>query len=462
MKTQTAIEELQTLFQQYKEEAIKDYFTFLKFESVSSEPSYKDQVLACAKWVSSYLTDAGFLVESWPTSGYPTIFAHYDRAGPDQPTLLIYNHYDVQPVDPLDLWESAPFVPTVRDGEVYARGAQDNKGQCFYVLLALKAILKSTGSLPVNIKLCIEGEEECGSTGLSGILKERKKDLKADYLAIVDLGLPNLQTPTITLGVRGLVTMDVEVTCTRTDIHSGSHGGIVYNPIHAIIKLLGDLRNSDGKIGIPGFYDDVKPVSDTEKSLVSLEFDSKTYESNFGTKATGGEREFSPLERNWFRPTFEINGINGGYSGDGFKTVIPAKATAKVSCRLVPNQEPSKIGALVSAYLKKNAPEGTQVNVSIHSGSGTALRASADSKIATAFATAYQEIFHKECKRIYSGASIPVVTELAKACGGEVILVGLGLPGDCIHAPNEHFGLNRIEMGFLSIARVLQLMGKQD
>ena len=458
MKILSPIEQLQKLFQESREEALRDYFTFLKFESVSSEPSYRDQVLGCADWVTTYLTDIGFSVEKWSTTGYPTIFAHFDKAGPDKPTLLIYNHYDVQPVDPLNLWESLPFSPTIRNGQVYARGAQDNKGQCFYVLLALKAVLKSTGTLPINIKLCIEGEEECGSTGLSGILKAKESELQSDYLAIVDLGLPNLQTPTITLGVRGLVTMDVEVSSTYTDIHSGSHGGIVYNPIHALVKLLSELRGPSGKIVIPGFYDSVKPISDDEKALVSLEFDDQSYKEIFGTTPTGGEVEFTPYERNWWRPTLEVNGINGGYSGDGFKTVIPAKATAKISCRLVPDQDPEEIASLVSSYLSDRAPGGTTVRVNIHPGSGTALRARADSKIAVAFATAYEEIFNKKCKRIYSGASIPVVTELAKACKGEVILVGLGLPDDCIHAPNEHFGLDRIEMGFLSITRVLQLL----
>lgn len=452
------IDKLKEIYAEYRDNALKDYFTFLKFKSISSEPDFQEQVLACADWVSAYLNKLGFEVQLWPTSGHPTIFAKNMKAGPNQPTLLIYNHYDVQPVDPLELWESPPFEPTLRNGQVYARGAQDNKGQCFYVLLALKALIEKAEGLPINIKLCIEGEEECGSTGLAQLLKTKGKDLRADYLAIVDLGLPNPSTPAITLGVRGLVTMDVEIKCSNSDLHSGSHGGLAFNPIHALVALLSSVRDASGKITIPGFYDDVVAISDEEKQQVSLAFDTKKYESNFGTKPTGGERALDPLERNWLRPTFEINGIKGGYSGEGFKTVIPAKAMAKVSCRLVPNQDPYKIGRLVANFLETRAPEGTEVAVHVNPGNGTAVRARPDSAIAKAFSKAYEEIYGNRCERIYSGASIPIVTQLAEVCQGEVILVGLGLETDCIHAPNEHFGLDRIEKGFLSIARTIQLL----
>ncbi len=460
MKAQTEISQINELYQTYREQALKDLYTFLKFQSVSSEAEFKTQVLACADWVVDYLKKIGFEVEVWPTQGHPTIFAQYNRAGPSQPTLLIYNHYDVQPVDPIELWQSPPFEPTVRNGEIYARGAQDNKGQCFYVLLALKAMIESQGSLPINIKLCIEGEEECGSHGLSQIAKTKSKQLKADYLAIVDLGLTEITKPAITLGLRGLVTMDVEVSSSHTDLHSGSHGGVAFNPIHALVGLLASVRNKEGAVTIPGFYDDVQPLSKEEKSQLALDFDVQAYEATFGTKPTGGEAAFSPVERNWIRPTLEINGINGGYSGTGFKTVIPAKATAKVSCRLVPKQDPMKIGKLVAHYLESHAPAGTHVKVTIHPGVGQAVRASIDSAVTKAFATAYAEVFQKPCEYIYAGGSIPVVPELATACGGEVVMVGLGLPDDCIHAPNEHFGVERIEKGFLTIVRALQLLKK--
>lgn len=458
MKPTKDVEQLKQIFERTKEKALADYYTFLKFESISSEPSYKDQMQACCNWVASYLKDIGLKVEIWRSKGHPTIFASYDKAGPKQPTLLIYNHYDVQPVDPLDLWHSPPFEPTEKNGQVFARGAQDNKGQCFYVMLALKTLMERDKSLPINIKLCIEGEEECGSVALSSILKEKKAELKADSLAIVDLGMQDAKTPAVTLGVRGIVTMDVEVTGTHTDLHSGTHGGLAFNPIHALVKLLTVIHDDAGKVTIPGFYDNVTSLSEKEKKEISLAFDPHRYEADFGAKPTGGETSFTHLERSWTRPTVEVNGISGGYSGEGFKTVIPAKAFAKVSCRLVPNQEPDRIGHLVADFLEKSAPQGTKVAVHLHKGGGKAVRAKASSKVAQAFAKAYEEVFHTPCKYIFAGGSIPIVTALAEACGGEVVMVGLGLDSDCIHAPNEHFGLDRIEKGFLSTARAIELM----
>lgn len=456
LMTTSTVTDLTNYFEQSKQEILEDYYAFLRYQSVSSEPQYQEELLACVDWVENYLKKIGFTVEIWPTHKHPVIFASYEKAGPNQPTLLIYNHYDVQPVDPLDLWLSPPFEPTVRNGEVFARGAQDNKGQCFYVLLALKKLIERDGTLPINIKLCIEGEEECGSAGLTGILQEKKMRLKADYLAVVDLGMEGPSQPAVTLGTRGILTMDVVVTGTHTDLHSGSHGGIAFNPIHALIKVLNSVRDENGRIAIPHFYDDVAPLKSEEKAQISLNFDANKYEMDFGAKPTGGEQGYSPQERGWTRPTLEVNGINGGYSGEGFKTVIPAKATAKVSCRLVPNQDPKKIGQLVSDFLQKQAPEGTKVSVHLHPGYGKAVRANVGSKAVQAFAKAYSEVFDTPCQFIYSGGSIPVVTALAEVCEGEVVMLGLGLSGDCIHAPNEHFGIERIKQGFLSMVRGIE------
>lgn len=455
------METLKQLYEKNKQDALKDYFTFLSFESVSTDPKYKPYVEACANWLSDYVRKIGFDVELWPTSGNPVIFASNLKAGPSKPTLLIYNHYDVQPIDPINEWTTPPFQPTIRDGEVYARGAEDNKGQCFYVIQALKALLQKDQKLPINIKLCIEGEEECGSVGLAGILKneKRQEQLQADYLAIVDMGLKDKNTPAVTLGVRGLVTMEVRVHGSKTDLHSGSHGGIVYNPLHALVEMLSKLRDTNGKVTIPGFYDDIKEMEPKDKALIALNFDPAKYESMFGAKSTGGEKAYSPLERAWNRPTLEINGITGGYGGAGFKTVIPAKAMAKVSCRLVPNQEPMKIGTLVAEYIKKIAPEGVKVDVEIFGG-GKAIRANPSSKVVKAFAKAYEELFKKPCEYIFDGGSIPIVTQLAEASSSEVILLGFGLPDDQIHAPDEHFGVDRLEKGFLVMHRAIELLGR--
>jgi acetylornithine deacetylase/succinyl-diaminopimelate desuccinylase-like protein len=449
---------IKSLIEKNRDQILEDYYTFLSFSSISSESEFKQQVLDCADWLKDYLEEMGFKVELWPTSNHPIIYASYLEAGPSKPTLLIYNHYDVQPVDPLSEWSSPPFKPTLREGEVYARGAQDNKGQCFYVLQALKLMLKQNGSLPINVKLCIEGEEEMGSAGLSQILKKRPKELQTDFLAIVDLGLRDAQVPAVTLGIRGLVTMDVEVKGANIDLHSGSHGGIVPNPIHILVEMLSNLRNDKGKITIPGFYDQVLDMPLEERSKVSFNFDLTDYQKTTGAYPVGGEKEFSALERAWIRPTLEINGIYGGYTGSGFKTVIPAKAWAKISCRLVPNQDPHQIGELVANYLRANAPQGVQITINTHPGIGKAVRANASAKIVTAFSKAFEEVFGVPCEFIFEGASIPIVTELAEVCGGEVILIGLGLPGDQIHAPNEHFGLDRIEKGILIIARGLELL----
>lgn len=454
-------ESIKELFDAQFDEIMADFFTFLRFQSISSEPKFKPQVNACAQWLYNYLSDMNLEVEIWETTGHPIIFAQNLKAGPKKPTLLIYNHYDVQPVDPLNEWESPPFEPTIRHGEVYARGAQDNKGQCFYVIQALKLLFKQHGSLPINIKMIIEGEEECGSASLSNLLKSQQKDdvLKADYLAIVDVGLPKHDMPAVTLGTRGMVTMDVEFQGSFGDLHSGSHGGIAYNPLHALVETLSKLHDQTGRVTIPGFYENVAEVDAQSKKLFSLEFDRNYYQKTYGVLPSGGEKHLEPLERNWFRPTLEINGLSGGYSGPGFKTVIPAKAHAKISCRLVPNQEPHEIGRIVANYIKHHAPEGIIINVHVHSGMGKAVRANPYSPLAKAFAKAYEDILQKPCQFILSGASIPIAPELANASDAETVLVGFGYGDDNIHAPNEHFGVDRIEKGVLMMCQAIKNLG---
>lgn len=437
---------------------MEEFMTFLRFPSISSEMQFNPAMKECADWLMRYLKNLDFKIELWPTKGHPVIYASNNEAGPDKPTLLIYNHYDVQPVDPLEQWQTPPFQPELRKGEIYARGAQDNKGQCFYTLQSLKMIRELTGSFPINIKLCIEGEEEIGSTGLAAILMQKKEALQADYLAIVDLGIQNAARPALTLGIRGIVTLDVEVQGSSTDLHSGSHGGIVPNPIHALVKLLASLRDDRGEITIAGFYDEVNTISLQERSAVSFDFDVDEYYQQTGAAPTGGEMSYAVLERAWLRPTLEINGICGGYTGTGFKTVIPAKAMAKISCRLVPDQQPAEIGKKIADYLNKNAPLGIEVKVDVHSGQGKAVRVSPHAKVVKAFSLAFEEVFKVKCTYIYEGASIPIAAELAAVSGGETILLGLGLTTDQIHAPNEHFGVDRLEKGILIMARALMLL----
>lgn len=452
-----ALLKLREVYQENQTGFLEEFFTFLKFPSISSDPAFSKDVLLCAEWLVSYIKSIGFSVELWEQKGHhPVIFAAWNGAGSDAPTLLIYNHYDVQPVDPLELWHSPPFEPVVREGVIYARGAQDNKGQCFYVLQALKILMAKNKTLPLNIKLCIEGEEECGSAGLMRLLPEKAQQLQADYLAVVDLGIKSATEPALTLGIRGVLTMEVEVTGSKMDLHSGSHGGIVYNPIHALVEILGQLRDPEGKIAIPGFYDGIEVHSAAEMEKLSMEFDAEQYENTFGAKATGGESALPPLERNWLRPTIEINGICGGYTGLGFKTVIPAKAFAKISCRLVPHQDPQEIGEKIARYLEQKAPPGVAVQVKLSKGHGPAVRTRSDSHLAQAFASAFEEVYAQKCHFIFEGASIPIAAALALASHSDPILLGVGLADDAIHAPNEHFSIDRLEKGCLMIARGIE------
>jgi acetylornithine deacetylase/succinyl-diaminopimelate desuccinylase-like protein len=449
-----AIEEL---FLASEQEIKHTYFEFLRQKTLSADPLFRKNLQASAQWLEGYLKESGFLVDLWNKDDAPVIMASYCKAGKSAPTLLIYNHYDVQPVDPIDLWQSDPFEPVQKGNDIFARGAQDNKGQCLYVLSALKALIKKEGSLPINVKLCIEGEEESGSASLSSLLKdpEKQKALQADFLLVADVGMKNAETPAITLGTRGLIAFTVEVEGSSTDLHSGVTGGIVYNPLHALVEILASLREPSGKIAIPGFYEEMKTTLAEELSLISLDFDKEEFKRDFGAEATGGEKSFSPLERAWLRPTLEINGITGGYGGPGTKTVIPAKAQAKLSCRLVPDQDPKKIGSLVKHYIEAISPHGVNVICHVHDGMGKPIRTSPQSHLVKALSLACKKFFQKSPKFIYEGASIPVIAELTLASCAEVAFFGLGLATDKIHAPNEHFGWDRIKKGFCIICDTL-------
>ncbi len=450
---------LQELFAKQKDEVFQDFFSFLRFKSIATDPNYDDEVEACADWVSSYLKGYGLSVEKWETGRAPVIFASDLRAGPEKETLLLYCHYDVQPVDPLEEWLSPPFEPTIRDGEVYARGAVDNKGQCFYTLVAIKTLLKQLGQLSVNLKIVIEGEEESGSVGLSKILEEKREALKADYLLIVDSGVYKLEEPAITLGARGITCMEVSVQEADYDLHSGMAGGMAYNPNRALAEMLSKLHHEDGSVAIPGFNDEVIEIAPREKEALCFKFDPVQFHTLFGFEPTGMETGFTPTEACSLRPTLEINGMWGGYTGPGFKTIVPATAHAKLSCRLVPDQVPERITALVRDFLISNTPKGLKTKVEIFKGSGRGFRTNPGSRIAQLMTESYTQVFQKPCKKILMGGTIPIAVELAETAKAEMLLVGLALPGDHIHAPNEHFGLDRFEQGYLTICRTLELFG---
>ena len=449
-----------TLYDHNAKQIQADYFSFLRFKSISSEPEFKSEVRACALWVKKFLEESHFKAELWEGSGHPIVFAENLAAGPDKPTILFYGHYDVQPVDPLELWESPPFEPEIRGGNVFARGAQDNKGQTMYVMSALKILAAENGQLPVNVKLCIEGEEECGSLGLMEILNKKQAQLSADYMAVVDLGMDREDRPTIPLGLRGITTLTMILTGSNSDLHSGMHGGIVYNPNHALVEILAKLRDETGRITVPGFYDDITELEEEVRSRISFDFDSEGYERDFEAKPTGGEKTCSAVESVSLRPTLEINGLAGGYAGDGFKTVIPAKALAKISCRLVPDQNPDTIWEQVTTYIKKLVPDEIMVEFPGSPEGGNPFCSDHSSPIVKAVAQAYEEISGVQTGYNMQGGSVPVVSSLVDAVGAETVLMGWGLMDDNIHAPNEYFSMQRFKKGFLSIARLLELMAQ--
>lgn len=409
---------------------------------------------ATAEWLLQGFNASGFESTLWETENHPCVFASHCKAGPDAPTLLFYNHYDVQPVDPLELWESDPFVPVIKDGVVYARGASDNKGQCFYTFCALRAFLELSKDIPINIKAFIEGEEEVGSVGTEGILHKRAEELQADYLFIVDGGLLEPNVPAIGLGLRGLLCLQVDVVNSSIDLHSGIHGGVAFNPNHALIQALSTLWDASGKIAVPHFYDGIQELSDEERAMLTSKSDKKKYERDFGIKYFVEEPGYHLGETSTIRPTLDINGISGGYAGEGFKTVIPAKASAKLSCRLVAGQDPHTIATEIQSWILKQLPKGLDAKVEILQ-EAPAFQTSFDTTVVKIAKTAYEEVFRKPCGLFLCGATVPIVTGLAKASNAETVIIGMGLDSDDIHAPNEHFDLSRFETGYMTIARIL-------
>lgn len=439
-------------------EICEELFAFLRFKTISTDPAYLKEHPRCCEWLTDLFERMQFKTETIETSGLPLFYAENLDAGENAPTILIYGHYDVQPVDPLELWASDPFEPDVRQGEVYARGAIDDKGQILFAAMAARALFAVEGKLPVNLKFCIEGEEECGSKGLSEGLSSLKEKLQADYLLVVDCGLPDAGTPAIDLGGRGIVTMEIALKGSNEDLHSGSFGGVAYNPNRALAELIAECWDADGRVAVPHFYDGVEELSEEEKKLYEVAY-GKGHAKEAGIAAFSGEKGRSLVESNWLRPTLEINGLSGGYTGAGFKTVIPAKAVAKISCRLVPNQDPKKVARHVADFLKAKVKKGIELEVKIGQ-AARAFRGRADSRLAKAVGAAYEELFKKPCQKILSGGSIPVVADLQDAIGAQVVGMGYGLAGDQMHAPNEHFGLDRFKKGILTVARALQLMGE--
>ncbi|MBS0626865.1 MAG: dipeptidase [Verrucomicrobia bacterium] len=446
-------------FEENEEKIKQDFFHFLRFSSISTDPLHHKECLKTADWLISYLHDVGMKAELLESPGLPVVFADSgEKKG--CPSVLLYHHYDVQPVDPVSLWESDPFSPRFDGERVFARGASDNKGQCFLTLTALKAMSQLIKDLPLQIKLFIEGEEESGGAGTYAVLKDKKHLLKADYLCVVDFDLTAPDSPSISMGYRGLAAFEIECCNAKTDMHSGSHGGIALNPIHILTNTIAKLWDDTGKITIPHFYEGIEPLSLEEKEKIDLSFDEEKYKKEFGVGAFCQEKGVTLKEANWLRPTLEVNGLWGGYTGAGFKTVIPAKAYAKISCRLVPGQDPEKIEKHLTKFFLDHTPKGAEIRIKWHHGA-KAYRSNFSSPLVGAVVKSMEDVFQKPCHYTLSGGSIPIVKDLAEATGGEVALIGFALETDNIHAPNEHFRWECFKKGFLTMARLLWELAKE-
>jgi len=440
---------------------IEELKEFLRIPSISNNPEHKNYMEDCSKWLSDHIKSIGFeKVEVYNTPGHPIVYAEYMKAGKDKPTVLLYGHYDVQPVDPLDLWTDPPFEPTIKDGKIYARGTTDDKGQLFIHLKSLETYLKNENSLPVNIKILYEGEEEIGSPNLSNFLEDNKELLKCNLVVISDTSMYAKGLPSICYGLRGLAYMQIDLVGPNRDLHSGSYGGGVENPINALANLITKLKDEKGKILIDGFYDDVIPLSNKERDeFKRLPFDENNFKNDLEVDELFGEDGYTTTERISARPTLDCNGIWGGFQGEGAKTVLPSKAGAKISMRLVPNQQPKKIAELFEAYINKIAPKSVKVKVTdLHGGkpSVTPIDTPAIKAAVESLKKGYgvEPVFMKE------GGSIPIVNSFKEILGADTVLLGFGLPDENAHSPNEHLDLDNFHKGILSITHYLNELSK--
>lgn len=431
---------------QTEKQRFAELFEFIKFPSVSGQPDRKDDVAACGAWLTKHLAAIGFKTQLMPTGGHPLVFAEY-FVGKHLPTILYYGHYDVQPPEPFELWTTPPFEAQIRDGYIYARGSSDDKGQTFTHIKGLEAILKSTGTLPVNVKLLIEGEEESHSANLPKFLKANKEMLKADIVVVSDTGQFSKDQPAVTFGLRGIASCEVFVDGPNRDVHSGAFGGSIANPINTLCWMVAQLHDKNGKVAIPGFYAGVKPPSKWERAqFKKLPFKEATYKKMLGVPGLQGEKGFSTLERNWSRPTLDVNGFTGGYQGEGAKTIIASKASCKITMRLVGGQKPMDVCNKLERYLKKIAPKSVRVRVDKHGGA-RAVQVPVEGPWLDAAGKAVQAGFGKKPVFTKEGGSIPVTVEFKETLGLDTLLIGFGLADDNIHSPNERFRVIDFERG---------------
>ncbi|MFN2637202.1 MAG: dipeptidase [Gemmatimonadaceae bacterium] len=436
-----------------------ELFDFLRIPSVSAKSDHNDDTKKAAEWVKTSLEKIGFKSKTYPTAGHPVVIGEW-RNAPGAPTVLIYGHYDVQPPEPLDLWTSPAFEPTVRDGKIFARGSVDDKGQLFLHIKALEAHLAARKKLPVNVVVIAEGEEEIGSEHLAAFVEEQKALLKADAVVISDSSMFSPGQPSILSSLRGLAYFEINVVGPASDLHSGSYGGAIVNPAMALARILATFHDENGRIAIKGFYDKVRDWNPkVREQMLSLPYDDKTLMKETKVEALGGEKGYTTLEKLWTRPTCEVNGLLSGYTGEGAKTVLPSKAMAKVSCRLVPDQDPADIERVMKAHVEKVAPRGVRVKVR-HLHGGRPWRAELDGPLFDAARKALLSAFGKEPVITGEGGSIPVVGDFERILGAPVLLVGFGLPGENAHAPDEWLSVENLRLGMRAIATLWDEYGK--
>ena len=437
----------------------RELFELLAIPSVSARTEHDADTRRAAEWVADSLRSAGLAATVHETKGQPVVVGEYRGAPAGAPTVLVYGHYDVQPAEPLDLWTSPPFEATVRDGRIYARGSVDDKGQLFLHVKALEAHLAVRGRLPVNVIVLAEGEEEVGSVHLGPFIEAHRDLLRCDAVVISDSAMFAPGLPSVLSSLRGLAYFQIDVQGPAQDLHSGSYGGAVVNPAMALARILATMHDAEGRVAISGFYDTVREwPAHVREQMRALPFEEETFREETGASALGGERGFSVLERLWTRPTCEVNGLLSGYTGEGAKTVLPAKAMAKVSCRLVPDQDPTEIERLMSAHVERVAPPGVRVTVTPLHG-GRPWRAELDGPLFDAARRALAAAFGREPVITGEGGSIPVVGDFERVLGAPVLLMGFGLPGENAHAPDEWMSVENFTKGMRAVAVLLEELG---
>jgi acetylornithine deacetylase/succinyl-diaminopimelate desuccinylase-like protein len=448
------MQDVLTYIDEHRTRFVTELAEWAKIPAISSDPNHaKDMVKNAEHLAVAVKTLGASKVETWPTKGHPAVFAEWMHA-PGKPTLLVYGHHDVQPVDPLNEWISPPFEPTIREGRMWGRGVVDDKGQVWIHVKAIEAFIKTMKKLPINLKLIDEGEEEIGSVNLDELMRDKQKELAADFVCVSDTAMFGRGIPSLCVGLRGLMYIEVHVSGPSSDLHSGSFGGGVVNPVNALAKMIARLHDDDGKIAVPGFYDEVVNLTKAERAeIASLPFDEQEWRKSTGAPALDGEKGYSTLERVWSRPTLDCNGISGGFHGEGSKTIIPARAMAKISCRLVPHQEPDVIADRVTRYLKEIAPKGVKVDI-VRLHGGRPYLAPTDHPVFEVAKRAFSKAFGRPTVFIREGGSIPFVRTIADVTGKPCLLMGFGQPDENAHAPNEWIDLENFHLGIKSAAHL--------